>query len=82
MTDEEQEALSHKYLAWRIVPLSSGRVALFDDGLHLRSIDFWTKLEVPTSDEILALYATATRNEIRHYKRPSIAKPTISDLDF
>lgn len=38
MTQEEQEAESHKYLSLRFIPLTSGAVAVFGPDLRIRAI--------------------------------------------
>ena len=56
MTDDEQEALSFRYVMPRIMRLSSGRWALFVDGAPLRIITDPDELHqsIPTIDEIEA----------------------------
>lgn len=82
MTEEEQEALSRKYLSLHVLPLSSGRFALFDSGYNLLDIHYWgiIRTEVPTIDQLLATNEAGKgyRNFDRPKSRPLPA--TIDDL--
>lgn len=57
MTEDEQEALSFRYVMPRVMRLSSGRFALFIDGQDLQIIQgVDLPFKVPTVDEIEAYH--------------------------
>lgn len=72
MDPEEQEALSRKYLSLRVLPLESGRFALFDCSAKLLAIASWYELErmVPKVEALLE--ENATRANFRQGVKPVI----------